>query len=237
MQPLTVPTEAIKFIAFQRTEALRFPKTIAYRALKRLVPFSVYNLGVSLEAKVAAERIRRFYASDIEREFATIREHLPPACASLLDIGCGVAGIDVLLYRHFHPNAPAIYLLDKTETESRVFYGFKSAGAFYNSLNVAHTLLRTNGVPEALIHCVEATPANTIDIDVRFDLIFSLISWGFHYPVSVYLGRVYELMHDETRLIIDLRKTTEGMELLKEKFSRIEIIMDEPKFERVCAMK
>jgi SAM-dependent methyltransferase len=237
MTLLTIPDEAVKFIAFQRTEVLRFRKTFVYSMLKRIMPSSLYNFGVRLESRFSAERIKRYYASDIDREFASIREFLPSDCTSILDIGCGVAGIDALLYRHFADSRPDVFLLDKTQVEDSVFYGFKRTGAFYNSLETARTMLVNNGVPTDRVHLVEATPDNAINVETPVDLVVSLISWGFHYPVDTYLHRVHELMNDHARLILDVRKDTGGHEALTRTFGQIEVIADEAKYERLLCVK
>jgi hypothetical protein len=237
MTSLSIPHEAVKFIAFQRTEVLRFPNSMVYGLLKKIVPRTLYNLGVSVETKLYGERIKTFYAKDMDREFESLREHLPLNVRCILDIGCGVAGIDALLHHHFNETAPEVYLLDKSQTEPGVFYGFKSRGAFYNSLEIAHSMLTSNRVPENKIHLVQATSSNEVNIDIQPDLVISLISWAFHYPVETYLERVHAIMEDQGCLIIDVRKGTDGFERLSDKFNRVDVIVDEQKYLRVKAAK
>jgi SAM-dependent methyltransferase len=237
MASLSIPQEAVKFIAFQRTDALHFPKSTAYSVLKRFCSRSLYNLGVSLETRFCSERIKTFYSRDMEQEFNSLREHLPSQVGCVLDIGCGVAGIDAYLFKHFHSAPPEFFLLDRSQTEPGVFYGFKSRGAFYNSLEIARTLLTSNDVPSGNIHLVEATTSNEINIDAEPDLVISLISWGFHYPVETYLERTHEVMKNGGRLIIDVRKGTGGVEALRQKFRQVDVIADEEKYQRLKAIK
>lgn len=237
MSVLSVPTEAVKFIAFQRTEVLKFPKSSAYSALKRLLPRATYNLGVSLESRFFANRIKKLYARDIEKEFALLRSSLPTKATCILDIGCGVAGLDALLYQHYGAVSPHLYLLDKSQIERGALYGFKARGAFYNSLEIVRALLTENDVPPEKIHLVEANDANSIDIESRPDLIVSLISWGFHYPVATYLEPVYELMQEGASLIMDVRKGTDGLATLSKRFATVEVITEVSKFQRIRALK
>ena len=98
-------------------------------------------------------------------------------------------------------------------------------------------MLSMNGVPEENIHLLEATDDNKIDIHQRLDLVISLISWGFHYPVSTYLDRVYELLQKNGCLIIDLRKNTEGLKELEWKFSSVTPYFETKTSLRVVAVK
>lgn len=237
MQSLLLPDSAVKFIAFQRTDALRFPHFPGYGAIKRIVPKAFYNLAVAAESRLRPQAIKSFYAADINAEFDTLAPHLPASAQSILDVGCGVAGIDALLWQHYLTDSPEIYLLDRSATDASVFYGFKSRGAFYNSLEIAAEVLRANKVPPAQTHLIEATDDNAIKLNGPIDIVVSLISWGFHYPVATYLEPAHAKLRDGGRLFLDVRKGTDGLELLRDKFSSISIIVDEAKFDRVCAIK
>lgn len=232
---MTVPEEAIKYILFQRTAYQLFPHTFAYRMLKKILPFSIYNRAVEREARTDSSRIKAMYEDDMWKEYQSLQRFLPHTCNSILDIGCGVAGIDVFLSKHYKDNQPIFYLLDKTDIEDKVFYDFKHRGAFYNSLDVAKATLIANGVQEKNVNAIEAADNNDINIDSKIDLVISLISWGFHYPVATYLERVRELLNIGGSLIIDVRKDTGDIELLDNAFGKIDIIFDEKKFQRILA--
>ncbi len=236
-QKITVPDEAVEFILFQRTHLIRFHHNLLYRIMDRISPFSIYERAVRMEARSKRDEIKQAYASDIRSEFETIREFLPDACKSILDIGCGIAGIDVFLYHHYRRSVDHFYLLDKTRTEDTVFYGFKQQGAFYNSLEIAKKVLHLNDIAEDHIELLEATENNEINVHGKVDLILSLISWGFHYPVSVYLTRAHEILSDDGRLVLDVRKGTDGIKLLAEKFGRCDIIHEEKSFLRMLCSK
>jgi len=153
---LTVPDAAVKTVVFQRTEVLRFRKKPAYPIVRKLLGASFYNDCVLWESRNDADRIKRFYADAIAREFSTIERYLPASADSVLDIGCGVA--------------------------------------------------------ESNIHLVETTKDNLVNIRCGIDVVISLISWGFHYPVETCLDRVHEMLNPGGRLILDVRKQTGGVE-------------------------
>lgn len=236
---LAVPDAAIPYILFQRTAYLRFPVAPVYRFFNRVLPFEtpLYNVVVAIESRLRRRQIKTLYAEDMQREYQTLRQCLPERCNAVLDVGCGVAGIDVFIARHYPNHDLRFYLLDKSEVEQNVFYLFKSQGAFYNSLDVARTLLTSNGIAAECVQLVEANQRNAIDIDAQVDLVLSLISWGFHYPVVTYLDRVRELLSDDGVLILDVRRGTGGLEDLRRAFRQVEIVHAADKFERVLARK
>jgi SAM-dependent methyltransferase len=236
---LLVPDAAIPYILFQRTAYLRFPIAPLYRLFNRILPFDtpLYNSVIAIESRLRRRQIKALYAEDMQREYQTIRDYLPQRCAAVLDIGCGVAGIDVLLQRHYACPNLRFYLLDRSELARRVFYLFNERAAFYNSLDVARALLVGNGIAAECVELVEANERNEIRIDAQIDLALSLLSWGFHYPLATYLDRVRELLRDDGVVILDLRRGTDGLATLRRSFRKLEVVQATEKFDRVAAWK
>jgi len=234
---MQISNEAVIYIMFQRTSYSRLTNSFIYRVFNKIFPFSFYNNLVKYEANTNPSRIKALYENDMRREYLSIVKYLPKSCSTILDIGCGLAGIDIFFHRHYQDKSPVFYLLDKTYTEGNVYYGFKSKGAFYNSLKMAQTMLINNGLSFKNIHTLEANKNNDINIDCKIDLVISLISWGFHYPVDIYLDRVYNLLNNSGLIILDTRKKTNGIETLKKKFKKVFIIMEKEKYQRVLAIK
>jgi SAM-dependent methyltransferase len=240
-----VPDTALTYILFQRTGYLRFTNHAFFRAVRKMLSFVSYEKMIALEARLNGERIKADYVADMDQEYQSMKAYLPAACSRVLDIGCGVAGIDVLLRQHYqghnqnHNQAQELqfFLLDKSQLETRVFYGFTSHGAFYNSLSVAKNVLVVNGIADDHVTTLEASDDNTIAIQDRIDLVISLISWGFHYPVETYVQAVYQLLSEQGRLILDVRKKTDGLALLKDRFSACDVIAEEKKYVRVLCSK
>jgi SAM-dependent methyltransferase len=234
---LTIPDKAVPYILFQRTAYLRFPVAPIYRQLDRLLPFETpfYNLVVAIESRLRASRIKALYRTDMRREYLSIRPYLPQTCRAILDIGCGVAGIDVHLARHYSPHTPHFYLLDKSQVENRVFYMFRPRAAFYNSLEVAAQLLTSNGIPLERVHPIEANDKGTVGLSTEIDLAISLLAWGFHFPIETYLDKVCSLLSPQGTIVLDVRKCTDGLDVLKHSFRQIRVISETPKQHRVVA--
>lgn len=216
----TLPTQAREYVLFQRTELL--PKRDPYGLFKRLL------MRLKLADDGFEDFVRDYAAAEpvkIDAEYFDVMRvkaesllpHIPPETSSILDIGCGIAALDLFLFERLE--APTLILLDKTSIETKVWYMFEQSGAFYNSLELAEETLTQNGVPGDKIQLLEATDNGDIKLpDRSVDLIVSTISWGFHYPVSTYVDSVARVMSERGALIIDVRDGTGGEDELREHF-------------------
>lgn len=232
-----LPNAATKYILFQRTDYLRLNRSLPFRLFRKIVPGMSYRRSVQVESTLRRTQIKRMYLADMESEYLSIKKYLPAECSSILDVGCGVAGIDLFLAEHYADHNVEVILLDKSEISDDLYYLFERTPAFYNSLSIAKQLLVANGVAEESVTLLEVNDDNTIEVDRKIDLVLSLISWGFHYPVDTYLSQVHELLSDHGVLILDVRKGTNGTDLIAQQFTRYEIILDARKHQRICATK
>lgn len=165
----------------------------------------------------------RQYGEELARTFDGLLPHLPPGATRILDIGCGMAGIDVHLAKHY-PDAE-IHLLDKQGVSDRIVAGFNpTAEAFchYHDFDAALALLEANGVKNPVVCHDGRLPA------CEFDVVISLLSWGFHYPIATYRpwlarGGV---------IVADVRKGTDGEAALAER-GRVAVVHESKKFRRV----
>ena len=235
---LTIPDQAIPYILYQRTAYLSARRPLWYRLGKKLFPALAYRRLVDREARSRPREIHDLFIRDMQEEYRRIRDALPDSPLHILDIGCGVAAINLFLFRHYRQSPRThFHLLDKTSTAHRVYYGFKSQGAFYNSLAVARELLIQNGVPAENIHLMEVTPDLHIPVATPLDLVISLLSWGHHYPVETYLNQVHDRLASGGRLILDIRHGTDGDKPLRSKFAAVTALYEAEKFTRFLAVK
>lgn len=154
-----------------------------------------------------------------------------------MDIGCGIAGIDVLIDQHNKGSDLEIYLLDKSKVDKKIDYGYNKSSSFYNSLSIARSLLIENGIDASRIHTQEVDDSCKIHFNEKFDIIISLISWGYHYPVSTYLDQVYEMLKKGGILIMDIQNKYEGFDEIERKFGNIKSLSFAPKLTRILARK
>lgn len=225
---LNISDNSIKYILFQRTNYLVLENIKWLNSIIIRLPFINYNQIVSLEARIFKKRIKKLFSADMEREFYILKNFLPEKPENILDVGCGIAGVDIFIDKYYKSQGKLIniFLLDKTELDQKIYYGFNQIASFYNSFDIAKEMLKNNGVDLTHVQFEEAVNSKIFSSN-KFDLIISLLSWGFHYPVSTYLEEAYQSLNQGGRLIIDIRKNTDGAELLKKRFGNCRMISKE----------
>lgn len=139
---------------------------------------------------IKAFRTSGDYLNDVQQDYAQIEKHLPEKVGSILDIGCGLAGIDVLLKRKF----PAARLMLLDDPTGPPYYNFERGMAPYGDRAATEAFLLANGV-----HDVEWINAGS---ELEADLVISTLAWGFHFPLDAYKVKGF--------CIADLRRGKEG---------------------------
>ncbi len=74
-----------------------------------------------------------------------------------------------------------------------------------------------------------------LPVVASLDVVISLLAWGFHFPVSTYLDWVCSCLAAGGRLIMDVRRGTDGMKPLAARFSKLSVISETAKAQRICA--
>ena len=127
--------------------------------------------------------------------------------------------------------------LDQTGIDKQVFYDFHGKASIYNSLETAKEMMTRNGIPGENVNLFEVKDGPRIKQEAKIDLAISLLSWGFHYPVSTYLDQAHKLLRPGGVLIMDIRQGTDGRKELESRFGPSEVISSEEKKVRVRAVK
>lgn len=133
------------------------------------------------------------YTKDMRNLFDNIDPWLPSEVDSVLDVGCGLGGIDVHLANKY-PGA-VLWLLDKNGDSGSKIGWHSSAGVFgsYNSLDETVSYLRQKGVKN------DIRPITDLPEGLQVGLGVSFLSWGFHYPLETY-------SFEADTLIVDVRR-------------------------------
>lgn len=182
------------------------------------------------EQRTSYRDIPQEYADELKRTYDTFAHVLPEKAERILDIGCGMAGIDVHLSAHYRHNVEII-LADKEGVSPTILSGFAKSGdwfSYYHDFGAALSLLEINGVRPANVRCVdllrETMPNEPVDVAI------SLLSWGFHYPIADYRPNV----RPGGVIIADVRLHTDGLAELAKR-GRVEIVHQAKKYQRaVC---
>lgn len=221
----TLSTSDVAQIGLQRTSGLlRLP------GLGRLsVTAWEHGFGGLLLAEALFRRNHILYKAldEIRREFEEIVSYLSAMeIKRIVDIGCGHALIEPYFFQRFCCD---IHLVDIEKSSNR-HHGFRKTGAGYSSLRSAVTYLENNGVEPRNIRATN--PQKTLLSDQNVDLIISLLSCGFHYPLSEYLPFVKSSLRPGGAFVFDLRREGEDQANLSQ-FSEVNEVHATVKYRRL----
>ena len=128
---------------------------------------------------------------------------------SVLDIGCGLAMIDILIQKKFH--VPLIHLFDGDGTDE-LYEGYnKKAKPAWNDVMLAGEMVKANVPTETVVVPHFATELATIPCDA----LVSFKSWGVHYPISTYVPLALRSVKDGGLLLTEIDDPA-GEQLLTE---------------------
>ena len=119
------------------------------------------------------------YLDRITRDFEAIEPWLPAKVSSVLDIGCGLAGVNVLIAKA--TGCKKINLIDGDGTGPRKM-GFVENTPPWFDVNIGAEFVRknTSGVAVKAFHQSEKS--------IPCDLLISLKSWAHHYSAETYMA-------------------------------------------------
>jgi hypothetical protein len=183
---------------------------------------------IKLQRTQIADNVITGFNESLDDDYKGLKKFLPKECERILDIGAGMAGIDLKLYNHYGKK-PELHLLDYSTCDSSVYYGYQQEASRYSDLSLAAQFLQLNGVDKKKIGLHDV--AKWLKI-INAEIIISLISCGFHYPSKMYLD--YIKTCKKGIVILDIRKGTNQMNYLVSKFESIQIINEYEKYFRVC---
>ena len=121
----------------------------------------------------------------------------------ILDIGCGLAYESQMFQKKYNCE---LYLLDgdfddTSHVKRDIKYGTVDNFAFYNKVDELKESFDKRKMDYTFVN------ANNIQIPetIKFDLIISIVSCGFHYPANTYKDLVQKHSTNDTVIIFDLR--------------------------------
>ena len=134
--------------------------------------------------------------------YKRISPFFPSGASRFLDIGCGTAGIDLMIASCM-PDTH-VTLLDKNEVIQGRDIGYGSAESFvgYCDFRAAKKMFADNAMLDRLTCCDinwQPFPSG------KFDVIMSFYSWCFHYPADTYAEQVYNALDNHGVVIVDVR--------------------------------
>ena len=162
------------------------------------------------------------YQTKKKNNFKIIDEYLEKAPLNILDIGCGLAWESRLFQQKYNSK---LWLLDGdrnfTEEDNKTEVGWNPTVdtlRFYHKLDFLDKTLKDLGTQN-----YKLLDTNNLEIpkDVKFDLIVSFQSCGFHYPANTYKSLILNHCDQNTKIIFDVRfqkrqlRITDDVEIIK----------------------
>jgi len=203
----------------------KFLKYLVPQRTRLLTEYKLSDTSSDLEILTAVNKL-------VETDYNMIKEYLPlisKRTKHILDIGCGLGLIDIALYKHYNMKT-RLFLIDTTaEIKSdENLSGFKLNYKFYNSLSYAWELLVSNQVDSNYIDEFDACEYDVTKAlypyEYYFDVIISLLSCGWHYPIETYYELINRTLKPNGILILDIRHNTGELEYALKKFKLINVI-------------
>lgn len=132
---------------------------------------------------------------------------------SILDIGCGLGYIDIVIYNELKLK-PHLFLFDSESTFEYEKGDGKKNKKFYNDLSFTREFLLINGINLNKINLLNAEVSDELlKIDNKsLDIIISLFSWFWHYPNINYLKHSHRMLSDSGYLIFNFKCRTKEEE-------------------------
>ncbi len=158
----------------------------------------------------------------IENEFDNIKKHIPKDIENVMDIGCGLGLINIFINENFK-KIQKFYLLDKNKIDSKIKYGFSKNYESYNQLLLTKKILINNGISEKKINLIDVNKHFSLE-ERSVDLVISLVSMGYHYPISEYTSLLKKISTNQTIFIFDLATEYQDLNILNNYFKYYEII-------------
>lgn len=160
---------------------------------------------LDVEVRARGPAIFAGAAAEIHAEYLPLRAALGAlgrTPAHVIDIGCGTAINDALLYRDF---GARLTLVDIEETPAQ-YHAWSGAGSGYAALDDAAAFLAANGVPADRITTINPRREPGRLEGLEADLVTSLLSCGFHYPIGDYADLFCATVARGGLVVLDLRR-------------------------------
>ena len=168
------------------------------------------------------------------KELNTFKNFLPNSVNTIMDIGCGLGIINIYL-NEFFEKKPVFFLLDKNKVDRKITYGFSSNYESYNDLNETKHILLENNIDTSCMYLFDVE--KQFVITKKMDLVISLKSMGYHYPINTYIELFRNCCTKNTVFIYDIGENQYDENYLKTIFDDVKIIYEENTnnvLKRVC---
>lgn len=181
----------------------------------------VWGEHLAQDKKSIADILKRVFRRITD--LSKILDNLPDN-ATILDIGAGNGLTDLAIHTLFpHKNFKFILVDDGDSyppiVENNKFYGETSYNT-YNSWNFLSKAIAINNFPPE--NFITKSPKDIWANDNQIDLIVTFASWGWHYPIDVYLDTSFNLLKEGGFVYVDpLLNINQSLDKITTKCSKV----------------
>ena len=208
-----------KLLLLQRIDLISEKQRFIRKKLGRFL-FTNFFVNFFISQKEIENKINEEFLS----EFNTIKHYLPNNPKNILDIGCGLAVIDIFL-NDYYLKKSNFTLIDKNYVDKKVSYGFDNNSESYNKLEITKEFLIFNSLKVEQLQLINAD--ENFVLNKKYELIISLFSMGYHYSIENYIDIIKKNSTNTTKVIFDLAMEYNELNKVKSYFNKVVIIKND----------
>ena len=208
-----------KFLLLQRIDLISDKQRIIRKKFGRFL-FTNFFIHFFIPQKEIEKKINEEFL----KEFNSIKNYLPKSSKNILDIGCGLGVINIFL-NDYYSKKSYFTLIDKNYVDKKVIYGFNKNSESYNKLEITKDFLILNGFKTEQLQLINAD--KNFEINKKYELIISLFSMGYHYPIENYFYMIKKTSTKSTKVIFDLSLEYNELNKVKKYFNKVVIIKND----------
>lgn len=188
-----VDRKTAQLIVLQRIELI----SPLLKKLRKILGRSIFTNYVS-RYLINSKDIGNNYFQIMSKEFNSIKNSISGDDKTILSIGGGVGGLEVIINNHF--NDMKFYFIEKNYISKKVVYNWDMTNKeAYNDLKLQEEFLINNGLKNFSIYDYDKNHLP----DNKFDIIISLFSLDYHYDFYLYLDFLKNACNIKTKVIFD----------------------------------
>ena len=188
-----VDRKTAQLIVLQRIELI----SPLLKKLRKIFGRSIFTNYVS-RYLINSKDIGNNYFQIMSKEFNSIKNSISGDDKTILSIGGGVGGLEVIINNHF--NDMKFYFIEKNYISKKVVYNWDMTNKeAYNDLKLQEGFLINNGLKNFSIYDYDKNHLP----DNKFDIIISLFSLDYHYDFYLYLDFLKNACNIKTKVIFD----------------------------------
>lgn len=179
------------------------------------------------------------YQSCKKENFLLLDQYLKIPPSNILDIGCGLAWESRFFNEKYNSE---LWLLDGDDEANKNKSQFSSDASWHLSADdflfyypLSTLKIELDKLDTKNYHLLDCNNF-TIPENIKFDLITSWMSCGFHYPVNTYKDIIKKHSHENTVVVMDVRKRKRTAAIIDENVEVLEILNERQKY-FTCVLK